>query len=283
MTPDRKEITVLILSMDSEVAIGSIVTFIKYYLEKKVETHPKIIVIDNNSKDRTRKIAVEAGAHVLKVKERVKWTDVVKKALEEGRNSNSQTIVILDLTGGNDAEDAISLISRSIKEDERFASGYIRPVNGHGSIGCWAIDKGLMGMVGGDMELDVEQKLVELASKQDLEVLAIKERISLNSKRKRKNLFNVFRRSPLETLSIIVKYHPLTFYGSVGMAILLVAIGSGFYTVDYFYDHGHLSYFPAFTTVALVMIGGFFMVAGLFLNSLNVLVERLEAMKKWVK
>jgi hypothetical protein len=31
------------------------------------------------------------------------------------------------------------------------------------------------------------------------------------------------------------------------------------------------------------MIGGFFMVAGLMLNALNVLVERLEAMKKWVE
>ena len=82
---------------------------------------------------------------------------------------------------------------------------------------------------------------------------------------------------------MIVKYHPLTFYGFVGMGILLTAMGSGFYTVDYFYEHGHLSYFPAFVTVALVMIGGFFMVAGLMLNSLIVLVERLEAMKKWAK
>jgi len=280
---DRKDITVLVLSMDSEMMIGSIITFIKYYLEKKVETDPKITVIDNCSKDRTRKIALAAGAKILKVKERVKWSDVVKKALEEGKKSKSQTIVLLDLTGGNDAEDAISLISRSIKEDERFASGYIRPTNGQGSIGCWAIDRGLIGIVGRELELDVENKLLDLASKQDLEVLSINERISLNSKRKRKNLLSVFKQSPLKTASAIVKYHPLTFYGSVGMGILLVALGSGYYTVDYFYKHGELSYFPAFVTVALVMIGGFFMVAGLMLNSLNVLVERLEAMKKWVR
>jgi hypothetical protein len=116
-----------------------------------------------------------------------------------------------------------------------------------------------------------------------LEVLAINERISLNSKKKRRNMISLFKRSPLETMSVIVRYHPLTFYGIVGMSILLLAIGSGFYTVDFFYKYGHLSYFPAFLTVALVMIGGFFMVAGLMLNSLNVLVERLEAMKKWTK
>jgi hypothetical protein len=283
MAPDRKNITVLILSMDSEMVVGSIVTFIKYYLEKEVGTKADITVIDNFSRDRTVKIAREAGANILKVKERVNWTDVVKKALEVGRQSRSQTIVILDLISGNDADDAISLISRSIKEDERFASAYIRPVKGTGSLGCWALDRGLIGMVGGDMEIDIEEKLMELARKQDLEILAINERISLNSKKKRSNMINLFKRSPLETISVLMRYHPLTFYGGVGLAILLLALGSGFYTVDYFYEHGHLSYFPAFVTVALVMIGGFFMVAGLMLNSLNVLVERLEAMKKWAR
>ena len=82
-----------------------------------------------------------------------------------------------------------------------------------------------------DIEFDIEKKLIELASKQDLEILAVSERIMLNSKKKRRNMFSLFRRSPLETLSVIVKYHPLTFYGFVGMGILLTAMGSGFYTV----------------------------------------------------
>ncbi|MBN1389870.1 MAG: hypothetical protein JXA22_04415 [Candidatus Thermoplasmatota archaeon] len=283
MKTDRKEITVIILSMDSEMVIGSVVAYLKFYLEEKVGTLPRITVIDNGSKDRTRKVALMAGVNVVNGKERVMWSDVVMKALDLGKKSNSHTIVILDLTGGNDVEDAVSLISKSIEEGERFASGYIRPLKGQGSIGCWAIDKDLIGMVGGEKKLDVENKLTELASKQDLEVLSIRERIPLSSKRKRQNLFSIFKRSPLKTMSIIMKYHPLTFYGSVGMLILMVAIAAGFYTVEYFYDHGELSYFPAFTTVALVMIGGFFMVAGLMLNSLNVLVDQLEAMKKWVK
>jgi hypothetical protein len=30
------------------------------------------------------------------------------------------------------------------------------------------------------------------------------------------------------------------------------------------------------------MIGGFFMVAGLMLNALNIIIEKLEAMKSWL-
>jgi hypothetical protein len=283
MNDVRIDINVIILAMDSEMTIGSIVLFIKYYLEKQVKIDPIITVIDNHSGDRTSEIARKNGASVVVLDDREEWRKIVKRALHLGRKSNSQTLVILDLTGGNDADDAISLISRSIKEDERFASAYIRPMKGNGAVGCWAIDKGLLGRIDGDVEMDVEKKLVELASNEQLEVFAINEKITLTSKRKRRKMFNLFKRSPLQTLAYIMKYHPLTFYGAVGMGILLTAIGSGFYTIDYFYKHNELNYFPAFLTVALVMIGGFFMVAGLMLNALNVLVERLEAMKKWVE
>jgi len=283
MKDERKDLTVIILAMEAEMTIGSIVLFIKYYLERQVKTESNIIVIDNSSRDRTPYVARKTGASVVRSKEHEEWSKVVKSALDIGRNCESQTIVILDLTGGNDADDAISLISRSLKEEERFASGYIRPMKGHGSVGCWAIDKGLLGKMGSEMELDVEKKLLELASREDLEIYAINEQITLTSKKKRRKMFSLFRRSPLDTISYFVKYHPLTFYGGVGMGILLSAIGSGFYTIDYFYKHNELNYFPAFVTVAMVMIGGFFMVAGLMLNALNVLVDRLEAMKKWVE
>jgi len=283
MDGKRKRLMLIILTMESEMLIGSTVLFLKYYLYKRARIGFDLIVIDNCSKDRTLITAQKAGAEVLCLNERYEWREVVRTALDIGKESLARTIVILDLTGGNDAEDAISLISRSLKEDERFASGYIAPIKGPGSIGCWALDRGMLDIVDGGIEFDVEKKLMELATDEDMEILAVNERFLLNRKRQKREYFAMFRRSPLHALSALVRYHPLTFYGSIGLVMLLFALGSGFYTIDYFYAEGELNYFPAFTTVALVMIGGFFMVAGLMLNALNVLAERIEAMKKWLE
>lgn len=283
MDEPEKLIGVFVLTMESEMQIGSTLLFLDYYLQRKIGKGYRLYVIDNSSRDRTVKIARKCGVTVSSFKEDIEWSEVIKSTLTIAKESGYRTLVLLDLTGGNREDDAISLISRSIKEDERFASAYIRPSQNVGSIGCWAIDRGLLSVMGNELEVDIEQKLVNLASKEDLELLSIEEKISLNSKRKRRRMFRLFRRSPLETLSIIMRYHPLKFYGSIGMMMLLTAIGTGFYTIDFIYKNGELNYFPAFTTVALVMIGGFFMVAGLILNALNTLVEKLEAMKKWVE
>ncbi|MFW3145799.1 MAG: hypothetical protein ACMUIE_03190 [Thermoplasmatota archaeon] len=279
----KKRVFVLILGMNSELQIGSTVLALEYYLRERIKTNPNIMYLDNWSADRSKKIVKETGAKVLRMKEPTDWEEVAMTAMDLGKKSKADTIVILDLIGGNNADDAISLISKSISEEERFASAYIKPLEGRSGLGCWAIDKDLLGMVGGNIEMDIEKKLSELAHKENFEILAVDERVSIASKRQRRKLMKGFRRSPLEMLTFLMRHHPLTFYGSVGMGILLLAITSGFYTVDFFYENGYLNYFPAFMTVALVMIGGFFMVAGLMLNALNTLVERLEAMKKWVE
>ena len=67
------------------------------------------------------------------------------------------------------------------------------------------------------------------------------------------------------------------------MIVLLFSLGSGFYTVDYFYKNQSLYYPTTFVTVILVMIAGFLLVAGLMLNALNMLVEKVRASKKWEK
>ena len=130
MDGKRKRLMLIILTMESEMLIGSTVLFLKYYLYKRARIGFDLIVIDNCSKDRTLITAQKAGAEVLCLNERYEWREVVRTALDIGKESLARTIVILDLTGGNDAEDAISLISRSLKEDERFASGYIAPTKG---------------------------------------------------------------------------------------------------------------------------------------------------------
>ena len=274
-------IAVFLITQDSEMRLASDVLLLRYYLANEVKIKPNIVIFDNGSKDRTHELARELKLEVFRSKRKRIKQELVKKLLRVGGDRDFGTLIILDLQSGNTADDAISLISRSLMEKSRFASAYIRPIRGRSGIGCWAIDRGILKQMGTDPEMDIKEKILELASKEDLELWAISEEVSFQSKKTRRNLFELFKRSPIEVLGGLMRYHPLLFYGISGLFVLSLAILSGFYTVDYFYNHNQLNYFPAFITMALIMIGGFLMVAGLILNAWNVLIERLNAVSKW--
>jgi len=274
-------IAVFLITQDSEMRLASDVLLLRYYLANEVKIKPNIVIFDNGSKDRTHELARELKLEVFRSKRKRIKQELVKKLLRVGGDRDIGTLIILDLQSGNTADDAISLISRSLMEKSRFASAYIRPIRGRSGIGCWAIDRGILKQMGSDPETDIKEKILELASKEDLELWAVSEEVSFQSKKTRRNLFELFKRSPIEVLSGLIRYHPLLFYGISGLLVLSLAILSGFYTVDYFYKHNQLNYFPAFITMALIMIGGFLMVAGLILNAWNVLIERLNAVSKW--
>ena len=274
-------IAVFLITQDSEMRLASDVLLLRYYLANEVKIKPNIVIFDNGSKDRTHELARELKLEVFRSKRKRIKQELVKKLLRVGGDRDFGTLIILDLQSGNTADDAISLISRSLMEKSRFASAYIRPIRGRSGIGCWAIDRGILKQMGSDPETDIKEKILELASKEDLELWAVSEEVSFQSKKTRRNLFELFKRSPIEVLSGLIRYHPLLFYGISGLLVLSLAILSGFYTVDYFYKHNQLNYFPAFITMALIMIGGFLMVAGLILNAWNVLIERLNAVSKW--
>jgi glycosyltransferase involved in cell wall biosynthesis len=284
LIPMKKKVPrvkVIMIVHNHELKLASDILLLRFFLENEVQTRPDIILVDNGSTDRTLEIARMLKVELFKSKERKIKKDIVKKAMRIGEDKEINTLIILDVQGGNTADDAISLIARSIKEGERFASAYIKPVKDKVGIGCWAMDRGILDMMESGSGTDIQSKMLELATKEDLELWAISEEVSFQSKKTRKNFFKLFKGSPIDALSGLIKYHPLTFYSGIGLLVLSLAILSGFYTVDYFYRQNTLNYFPALTTVGLVMIGGFFMVAGLILNAFNVLVERLEAMSKW--
>ncbi|MCU0799741.1 MAG: hypothetical protein MUC62_08745 [Candidatus Thermoplasmatota archaeon] len=282
MPPEKSSIMVVILSKDSEVQIVSTLQLLRFYLATKVGIDPKLTVIDNCSGDRTIELVRSLRIRILEHLDPEPWSAIVKEALTLGKEEGVRTLVILDLKGGNDAEDAISLISRSIKEEDLFASAYILPVSNTRGIGCWALDRGLLTKMDGDFGYDVEKKMMDLSSRGELEVENVSERFRLNSKKVRRNFIRSFWKYPTKTITYFFRSHPLTVFGGLGLFVLLVATGTGIYTIDYFYQYNTLNYFPAILTMALIMIGGFFMVAGLMLNALNVLVERVEAIKKWV-
>ena len=277
----KKTFKVVILTDNDEMAIASNALLLIHHIRKKLKRDLDIAVVDNNSSDRTLQVSLKTGIRVIRFNRKVMKKNIVKKALEIGRREKKDTLIILDLSGGNDAEDAISLITRSITEGDRFASAYVFPPKGGNSIGCWAIDRGLLDMMDGGSISNVESELVDVASREDLEVLSIKEMIETRSKKRNISFLKFLPRSPLGTITALVRYHPLLFYSMLGMATITSAFVGGLYTVNHFFKFGEVSYFPALITLFLFMIGGFMLVAGIILNALNVMVERLEAIKKF--
>ena len=104
----REKITVLIPCYNEEQGIAKVIDSIPYYTLDKYGFEAKVIVIDNNSSDRTREIAESKGAHVIF--EPVKGKG---NAMRKGFNcidSDTAYIVMLDGDNTYDAREMLRLI-----------------------------------------------------------------------------------------------------------------------------------------------------------------------------
>lgn len=276
---EGKSLTIAVLSRQREITIASTVLLLRTLAQKGFRT--EIVVIDNGSTDRTVKLASRAGAKVISYPHRVDRGEVIGKALDIGKRSNTDLFLILDVMGGNTADDALHLLDTVKDKGDDFASAYIIPDKGEDTVGCWAVDRKLINKI--SITGNLEDALFEMMKKNRLDYQKIKGKISAPSKRKKRVVKWLPSMGPMELLSHIRMTHPLKFYGGIGMLILLSSLITGFYTIGYFYTENQLDYISAFLTVMLVMVGGFFLTAGLMLNSLRILFERLEATVKWMK
>jgi hypothetical protein len=163
---------------------------------------------------------------------------------------------------------------------ERFDSGWIVPLRGSKTIGCLALNKKSLSHLykhGRDVHAYLQQKL------RTPELVKTKYQEDVRGITKLKAKSEKRFRNGLEMLRHFRRRHSLKFYGGLGLIVVAFAITSGFYTVDYFYKHHNLYYPSAFLTVGLTMIGGFLMVAGLILNAMNVMVGKINSVKRWEK
>ena len=269
-------IQVLLLVRDDEMKVGSSIVHLKHSL--KTIPH-EVLVLDNGSSDRSSKVSTLAGARVFRFERALTREGLLRKALEIGRKDEADIVVILDVDGGNTTDDVLTLVMIGIEKGDQFASAFVQPTVPGEEMGCWAFGKVFL------KDLDptkggISDTLVAEAMKKKLDVRTIDQKNGGSLKRMSTPLIRIPKRRPLEMFRNLRRHHPLKFYGGIGLVFLLISLGAGFYTVDYFYINQHLAYIPAFLTVGFLMIGGFFMVAGLMLNALNVMIERLEAMRR---
>ena len=180
--------------------------------------------------------------------------------------------------GGNTAHDVISLIKAAMVKKRSFASGYIIPEHGEDTIGCLAMSQANLKNLLRKGE-DAQNFILEMERSSDFEQTMFVEDIEVFSKKKVRRTKKRFR--PLRWFRNLRRQHPMKFYGTLGILTLLMSLVTGFATVDYFYRHLYLNYAYAFTTVFLVIVSGFLMVAGMMLNALQLMVERLRSIRKW--
>jgi len=275
-----KSIGVIILERGKESSIASTIYKLRIGIDEDLGIRSGIYVIDNGSYDETAYVANMAGAGMIRYKQRKDREVVINKAVGLAVEKGHELTVILDRMGGLYAEDALALINAAVEKGKEFATAYVVPTKGEKTIGCLAVDRNQLLKLK-DRGEEVSSYLLSLSGKEKLKKVTFRENVSFVTKKKQKN--NNGKKPILIRLRDFRRNHPLKFYGSLGLMVLLNAIGFGMYTIDHFYHHRNLYYPTSFATVFLVMVAGFLLVSGLMLNALTVMLEKVKATKKWEK
>lgn len=279
MGDPQVHVLVILLGRDREVSIGSTILKIRDKLENGFLIPTEVILIDNGSLDETPLIASMSGARVFKYPSRVDRNRIIKKGVSVGVDKNKDVTIILDLMGENSAEDVISLVKAALNKETEFASGYVLPESGIDTIGCLALDKVNLNLLA-KKEDNIQEFLLNMARSRSMDSTMFTEQIEVFSKKKKQKK-RKFR--PGRWFKNFRRQHPLKFYGILGIITLISSLVFGFMSVDHFYKHQNVNYLYAVITVVLVMTSGFLLVAGMMLNALNMMVERVRSNKKWKK
>ncbi len=104
----KEKIAILIPCYNEEQGIAKVIDSIPYYTLEMYGFDPKVIVIDNNSSDRTREVAESKGAHVIFESAKGKGN-----AMRKGFNcidSDTAYVVMLDGDNTYDAREMLRLI-----------------------------------------------------------------------------------------------------------------------------------------------------------------------------
>jgi len=270
-------ISIFIIAHDREKTIGSTILILK----KELDIEPKIFVVDNGSTDRTSEISTRLGATLIRYRVHQKRDIVIRKAIERGYEQDSDIVFFLDIAGGNTPDDVISLYFKGKRLKRKVALGYIQPYKGTDTIGCFAMDKKMMMNVL-ERRGDIVEIIRDMESSSEFDKHKIYDTMEIKGK-KRKITNSSLSKRIKKKAKYFRRNHPLQFYGLMGSLFFLGSMLSTYYTVDYFYKNQHLAYLPAFITVVLVMISGFFFITGLMINAFNTLIERLERLNDWIR
>lgn len=289
----------VIPAYNEELTIGSIVLCAKKHVDK-------VLVIDDGSRDRTGKLAELAGATVIRHDRNMGKGAALKTAFEYAIGTKVDILVCLDADGQHDPDDIPKLLQPLLlkRADVVLGSRFIEEGNKSNvpkgrRVGQKVLD--IVTTAGTKLKVTDTQSGFRAYARRTFDKFSFKERgictesemlidaiengmkvlevpiscqynIPNPSKegqyRHGMRVFNFALRS-------IRERHPLLFFGGGGFIALLVGLAFGLYTIDYYLQYRFVPFGPALITIALTLAGMFSIFAGLMLNAMYAMIQRI--------
>lgn len=288
----NEKITVAIPCYNEELTIGKVIADFRSIIPEA-----EILVVDNNSRDKTSEVAVKSGARVVSEKKQGKGF-AVQKAFEEFKGD------ILVLVDGDDtypAKEIKRLVSPIIRDEAEMVVGSrIHISNSHRfSLSHWLGNKFLTKSLNflfrtglNDMESGfraIDRKFVESSAllaggfgiEPELTIQAIEKgfrikEIPINVEPRKKGSNSKLSAIKDGTIvlytivSLFRDYKPLQFFTILSAVSFLLALGLGWYSVKDYIHTGIVSRIPSLIGAVFFAISGLInFIAGLILSSIK--------------
>jgi glycosyltransferase involved in cell wall biosynthesis len=288
----NKSILVAIPCLNEELTIEKVV---KDFLRELPEA--KVMVVDNNSKDRTAEIAMRAGAEVIVEKKQGKGF-AIQKIFDE---CQADVLLLVDGDDTYPASEAQKLIEPIVKgEAEMVVGDRIHGQNAKNfSNSHWLGNKFLTKSLNflfrtklNDMESGyraIDRKFIESSAllaggfgiEPELTIQAVEKgfrikEVPISVKPREKgshSKLNTFRDGTIVIYTIISlfrDYKPLHFFALLSATNFLLAFGLGWYSIKDYIHTGIVNHIPSLIVAGLFAIAGLInFIAGLILSSIK--------------
>ncbi|MGA1822972.1 MAG: hypothetical protein ACMUIG_10650 [Thermoplasmatota archaeon] len=266
---------------NNEMLISSKIMLLRKYISNRFDFDHSICIIDNGSTDRTTDVAHDSGALVIKYKKRTGWDAIIDKAIKSAVEKKFDVLVIYDGNSTIDPVDVIQLIDSFLSSKNRSAMGFISSdIEGSKEskdIECWIFDSSIFSKINITAK-DIYGENEAISIGQSLG-LSVEKKETLKSREDKKpHLLRLPLKSPWDLLKYYRKTYPLRFYGGLSGGFFLVALSAGIYEINHFVDTSNLDYVAFFIVLASGGIGLLLLSAGIIMNALNVLSEKVRGM-----
>ena len=265
-----------------------------------------VLVCDDGSTDLTSDIAQRLGAEVLRHEKNLGYGAALKSLFRRARDMNADVVVTLDADGQHNPA-AIQDVIKPILEDKadivlgsrfleknnsvptyrrfgirlltRMSNGTLKDEISDAQCGFRAYNKKAMQKLKLSEEgMGISAEILRRAGEQDLRIAEVS--MQVNYKGVETSTHNPFRHglSVLSTIiRLVVEERPLFYLGIPGVAMIIIGIGFGIWTVQLYTSAKYIVTNIALAAIAFTLIGAFTLFTAVTLYAIVRLTEKLRA------
>ena len=301
MADDPKDaITAVIPAFNEEKTIGGVV-------EKAMRHAGIVIVVDDGSVDRTAEFAAAAGAHVIRFPRNGGKGNALGIGLTTAALNGSNVVVCLDSDGQHDPDEIPTVVgpilagradmvigSRFLDASSKglipayrrvgqgvltFATNLGSPVRITDSqSGYRAFRKEILsGFEYTEAGMGIESEMVRSAVRHGLRIEEVPiraqyEGLDTSTMKPSSHGMSVLG----SVLKSVRSEHPLLYFGVTGVAMTIVGVMFGLYSIEQYISVKALPFGPSLVAVLLTALGILFVLVGLILNAISELMANVR-------